>query len=101
MSELATQFDFHPNQIKPWKNQLLDDVTDVLHDKPKVSKAPEINVKSLHAKIDQLALENDLLEEALDRAGLLPSARNDGSITQVEPRASGQSARDQPGQSVL
>ncbi len=28
MSELATQFDVHPNQIKQWKDQLLDGVTD-------------------------------------------------------------------------
>ncbi|MCH2078892.1 MAG: IS3 family transposase [Rhodobacteraceae bacterium] len=61
MSELATQFDVHPNQIKQWKDQLLDGVTDVFDDKPKASKAPEIDVKSLHAKIGQLTLENDFL----------------------------------------
>ncbi len=59
MSELATQFDVHPNQIKQWKDQLLDGVTDVFDDKPKASKTPEIDVKSLHAKIGQLTLEND------------------------------------------
>jgi len=75
MSELATQFDLHPNQIKQWKDQLLDGVSDVFDDGPKASKAPEIDVKSLHAKIGQLALENDFLEGALDKAGLLPSAR--------------------------
>lgn len=75
MSELATQFDLHPNQIKQWKDQLLDGVSDVFDDKPRAAKAPEIDVKSLHAKIGQLALENDFLEGALDKAGLLPSAR--------------------------
>lgn len=75
MSELATQFDVHPNQIKQWKDQLLDGVTDVFDDKPKTSKAPAIDVKSLHAKIGQLTLENDFLEGALDKAGLLPSAK--------------------------
>tara|TARA_R110002049_G_scaffold58163_1_gene158565 strand:+ start:1370 stop:1504 length:135 start_codon:yes stop_codon:yes gene_type:complete len=39
------------------------------------SKEPEIDVKALHAKIGQLALENDSLGGALDKAGLLPSAR--------------------------
>ena len=58
MSELATQFDLHPNQIKQWKDQLLDGVSDVFGDKPKGSREPEIDVKSLHAKIGQLALEN-------------------------------------------
>jgi hypothetical protein len=32
-------------------------------------------VKSLHAKIDQLTLENDFLEGALTKAGLLSAKR--------------------------
>jgi len=75
MSELATQFDLHPNQIKQWKDQLLEGVTGVFDDTPKAAKEPQIDVKSLHAKIGQLARENDFLEGALDKAGLLPSAR--------------------------
>ena len=63
------------NQIKQWRDQLLEDVSDVFDDKPRASREPEIDVKSLHAKIGQLALENDFLEGALDKAGLLPSAR--------------------------
>lgn len=39
------------------------------------SREPEVDVKSLHAKIGQMALENDFLEGALDEAGLLASAR--------------------------
>jgi len=74
MSELATQFDLHPNQIKQWKDQLLAGVSDVFDDKPR-SKEPEIDVTSLHAKIGQLTLENDFLEGALAKAGLLPSAK--------------------------
>ena len=53
----------------------LDGVTDVFDDKPKASKEPEIDVKSLHAKIGQLTLENDFLGEALAKAGLLGSAK--------------------------
>jgi len=75
MSELATQFDLHPNQIKQWKDQLLAGVPDVFDSKAGASKEPAIDVKSLHAKIGQLTLENDFLEGALDKAGLLPSAR--------------------------
>jgi transposase-like protein len=74
MSELATQFDLHPNQIKQWKDQLLAGVSDVFDDKPR-SKEPEIDVTSLHAKIGQLTLENDFLEGALAKVGLLPSAK--------------------------
>ncbi len=32
-------------------------------------------MKVLHAKIGELTLANDFLEGALDKAGLLPSAR--------------------------
>lgn len=74
MSELATQFDMHPNQIKQWKDQLLEGVAGVFGDKPG-SKEPEIDITSLHAKIGQLTLENDFLSGALDKAGLLPGAR--------------------------
>ncbi|SDL22764.1 hypothetical protein SAMN04488026_107329, partial [Aliiruegeria lutimaris] len=51
-----------------------DGVSDVFEDKPK-SKEPEIDITSLHAKIGQLTLENDFLEGALAKAGLLPSAK--------------------------
>ncbi len=64
MSELATQFDVHPNQIKQWKDQLLDGVTDVFDDTPQASKEPEIDVTSLHAKIGQLTLENDFFSRS-------------------------------------
>ncbi|BBU59515.1 transposase (plasmid) [Mameliella alba] len=74
MSELATQFDLHPNQIKQWKDQLLDGVTDGFEDRPK-SKEPELDITSLHAKIGQLTLENDFFEGALAKVGLLPSAK--------------------------
>lgn len=75
MSELATQFDVHPNQIKQWKDQLLDGVTDVIDDKLNASKAPEVDAKSLHAQIGPLTLENDFFEGALDKASLLPRAK--------------------------
>ena len=41
----------------------------------KKAVAPESDVTALHAKIGQLTLENDFLEGALSKAGLLPSAR--------------------------
>ena len=76
MSELAEQFDVHPNQISVWRDQLLEGASDVFSDSGKSeAAAPAIDVKSLHAKIGQLALENDFLSGALDKAGLLPSAR--------------------------
>jgi transposase len=37
--------------------------------------APAIDVKTLHAKIGELALENDFLSGALGKAGLLSAKR--------------------------
>ena len=75
LTELAQQFDVHPNQIKQWKEQLLAGVTEVFDSGGKKTAALEGDVTQLHAKIGQLTLENDFLEGALSKAGLLPSAR--------------------------
>ena len=37
--------------------------------------APTVDLKSLHAKIGELTLENDFLEGALSKAGLLSAKR--------------------------
>lgn len=75
MSELAQQFDLRPNQIKQWKDQLLENVQAVFDGGTKPATPAPVDVKELHAKIGQLALENDFLSGALDKAGLLPSAK--------------------------
>ena len=76
LAQLAEQFDVHPNQITSWKAQLEEGASDVF--RPGGSNAaatPAIDVKSLHAKIGELTLENDFLEGALTKAGLLSAKR--------------------------
>ena len=75
LTELAQQFDVHPNQITTWKAQLLEGAAGVFgQDKAGSPEAP-VDLKSLHAKIGELALENDFLSGALSKAGLLSAKR--------------------------
>jgi len=74
ISELSQQFDVHPNQISQWKAQLLERMSEVFEGSGN-TQSPEIDVKTLHAKIGELTLENDFLESALTKAGLLSAKR--------------------------
>ena len=73
LAELAKRFDVHPNQIAQWKEQLIGGAAEVFgHGRP---SEPAVDVKALHAKIGELTLENDFLEGALSKAGLLSGKR--------------------------
>jgi transposase-like protein len=76
LAQLAEHFDVHPNQITTWKAQLQEGAADVFGPSGGNGAAqPAIDVKSLHAKIGELTLENDFLEGALTKAGLLGAKR--------------------------
>ena len=76
IAQIAEQFDVHPNQVTTWKAQLEGGAADVFGaGNGTASAAPAIDVKALHAKIGELTLENDFLEGALSKAGLLNAKR--------------------------
>jgi transposase len=76
LADLAQQFDVHPNQITQWKSQLQEGAAAVFgSDTRSDPDVPRVDIKSLHAKIGELTLENDFLEGALGKAGLLSAKR--------------------------
>jgi transposase len=75
LAQLAEHFDVHPNQVTAWKAQLEGGASNVFGTGSPAPVTPAVDVKSLHAKIGELTLENDFLEGALTKAGLLSAKR--------------------------
>jgi transposase len=62
LGELAQQYDVHPNQIKQWRDHLLAGANDIFgRGKKSSSDEAPIDVKTPHAKIGELTLENYFL----------------------------------------
>jgi transposase len=73
LAELAQRFDVHPHQIGQWREQLLRGAVAVFAEGRPAE--PAVDVKTLHAKIGELTLENDFLDRALTKAGWLSAKR--------------------------
>jgi|SRR5579872_1152725 len=66
LAQLAERFDIHPNQVSQWKDELLQRAVEVFATAAD-TRGPTPDLKVLHAKIGQQALEIDFLAGALGR----------------------------------
>jgi transposase len=65
LSELASKYGVHPNQVSQWKKQAKEQIVAGFSGKAqKAQQSDEARIKELHAKIGQLTVEKDFLQQA-------------------------------------
>ena len=68
LAQIMSKYKLSSSLVHKWKKQLLDNGSDIFDQSNSKSTNKEyIDVKQLHAKIGELLLENDFLEDALFR----------------------------------
>ena len=67
VSELAAECGVHPTMIHQWKKALLEGASDIFErgGRTQAAEVDEETVRSLHAKIGELAVANDFLSRKL------------------------------------
>jgi transposase len=69
LSEIATKYAVHPNQIARWKKEFLERAPELFERKrPEKEEGPDI--EKLYAKIGQLEMERDFVKKNLKKLGL-------------------------------
>jgi len=71
LSELATRFELHPNQISMWKHEFLEKSSSIFDKKDKKPNEEVIDVEKFYSKIGKLEMERDFLKKNLTKLNLL------------------------------
>jgi transposase-like protein len=67
LAELAQQHQVHPSQITAWKQQLLEQASELFANGHSHADDSQKRIQELHAKIGELTMERDFLSNALGR----------------------------------
>lgn len=67
LSELATRFDLHPNQISAWKQDFLSRAGSVFENTRGKEEPMQEDLDRLYAKIGKLEMERDFLKKSLNK----------------------------------
>ena len=68
IQEIAARHKVHPNQLSAWKRQAIDGLSEVFSNGvDRARRDHESEVRDLHAKIGELAVERDFLARGLKR----------------------------------
>lgn len=65
ISEIASKYEIHPNQVSSWKTKFMENLPDIFVDKrtKKAKKQNEKKSDELYKKIGQLEVENGYLRK--------------------------------------
>ena len=63
VQEIASKRQLHPTQVSTWKRQAIEGMANVFSDKVKKAENKDGEIKELHAKIGQLAVEVELIAQ--------------------------------------
>ena len=71
LSELSSRFRVNANMISKWKKRALEGFGDIFSNKREtIQVSNDQQIKELHAKIGELTVEKDFLQEASVKLGL-------------------------------
>ena len=71
LAELSSRYNINPNMISKWKQQALGQMAEGFSkNKVQIQTNLDADLKTLHAKIGELTIEKDFLEQASKKLGV-------------------------------